>query len=328
MLLKELEYIIAIAEEGSISRAADRLFMAQSSLSEFLKQYEAELGSRLFVRTSSGVRPTDSGRLLVEQARLIISQYKKVRNEISDIEDLKSGTLELGISTFRGTYMLPAVLRRFKLLYPGVSVNIHEENSFELEQMILDGKLDMALVALPVKKLTGNADFLLRDEICIVAHKSHPVLADAYRSPSEPERLFVNLRDTAKYEFVLSPRETILGDRGRRAFEKAGVFPVVYNDRINAFFAVAMAREGIGLAFTYRSCIQSVSSANILSIAPDGYYLDLALVYPEGYRSKAARALGKMFHEYFSSQSHVQNHHQHESSGEADGADVGVFPLR
>src|SRR5699024_4699956 len=122
-------------------------------------------------------------RLLVEQARLMISQYKKVRNEISDIEDLKSGTLELGISTFRGTYMLPAVLRRFKLLYPGVSVNIHEENSFELEQMILDGKLDMALVALPVKKLTGNADFLLRDEICIVAHKSHPVLADAYRSP-------------------------------------------------------------------------------------------------------------------------------------------------
>ena len=83
--------------------------MAQSSLSEFLKQYEAELGSRLFVRTSSGVRPTDSGRLLVEQARLIISQYKKVRNEISDIEDLKSGTLELGSALFGE----PTCFRRF-----------------------------------------------------------------------------------------------------------------------------------------------------------------------------------------------------------------------
>ena len=67
MLLKEFIYIIAIAEEGSISRAAERLFMAQSSLSEFLKQYEGELGAMLFVRTSTGMLPTASGRLLVEQ---------------------------------------------------------------------------------------------------------------------------------------------------------------------------------------------------------------------------------------------------------------------
>ncbi len=300
MFLKELEYIIAIAEEGSISRAAERLFMAQSSLSEFLKQYEAELGSRLFVRTSSGVRLTASGKLFAEQAREILFQYRKVQNEISDIENLKSGTLELGISTFRGTYILPAVLRRFKLRYPGVTVNIHEENSIELEQKILDGHLDMALVALPGKKLTGKTDFLLRDEICIVAHKSHPILTEARRSLTDPNRLFIDLKDAAGYEFVLSPRETILGDRSRQAFEEAGVSPIVYNDRINAFFAVAMAQEGIGLAFTYRSCIRSTQDVNILSIAPDGKYLDLALVYPEGYRSKAARELGNLFHEYFS----------------------------
>ena len=160
MLLKEFIYIIAIAEEGSISRAAERLFMAQSSLSEFLKQYEGELGAKLFVRTSTGMRPTASGRLLVEQGQQLLSHYKRIQDQISDIENLKSGRLELGISAFRGTYLLPAVLRRFKQLYPGITVNIHEENSVELEQKLLDGTLDMALVALPMWKLNYKVDIL------------------------------------------------------------------------------------------------------------------------------------------------------------------------
>ena len=64
--------------------------------------------------------------------------------------------------------------------------------------------------------------------------------------------------------------------------------------------AAAMAQEGIGLAFTYRSCSRATPDVNLLSIAPEGKYVDLALAYPEGYRSKAARALGNLFHEHFS----------------------------
>lgn len=298
MILKELVYLVTIADEGSISRAADRLFMAQSSLSEFLKQYESSLGTKLFMRTSSGVRPTASGRLLVEQSRQILLSCKKMQNEISDIENLRTGSLELGISTFRGTYLLPGVLRRFKRLYPGVTVNIHEENSLELEQKILDGTLDMALVALPMKKLDRKVDFLLRDEICIIAHKSHPILTDAKRSSSG--RLFIRLQDAIDYEFVLSPRNTILGDRSRQAFLRAGISPIVYNDQSNAFFAAAMAREGIGLAFTYRSCVGETPDINLLSIGPEGEFIDLALVYPDGYRSRAAAELGRLFHERYS----------------------------
>ncbi len=297
MILKELIYIIAIADEGSISRAADRLFMAQSSLSEFLKQYESELGTKLFMRTSSGVRPTASGRLLVEQGRQMLSHYKKIQNEISDIEDLKTGSLELGISTFRGTYLLPKVLRHFQLLYPGVRVNIHEENSLELEQKIMEGSLDMALVALPMQKLNQKVDFLLRDEICIIAHKSHPVLTAAVPSQG---RLFIRLQDAAEYEFVLSPKDTVLGGRSRQAFARAGISPIVYNDQSNAFFAAAMAREGIGLAFSYRSCVRETPDINLLSIGPEGEYIDLALAYPDGYRSKAAKELGRLFHERYS----------------------------
>ena len=74
--LKELEYVVTIADEGSISRAAERLFMAQSSLSQFLARYEAELGARLFSRTGGGVRPTGAGEIFIRSAREMLLRYQ------------------------------------------------------------------------------------------------------------------------------------------------------------------------------------------------------------------------------------------------------------
>lgn len=149
MNLKELNYIVTIADEGSISRAAEKLYMAQSSLSQFLQLYEAELGAPLFMRTSRGVRPTASGSVFLNHARQILLQYHRAQSELWDIEELSGGRIELGISTFRGTYLLPPVLKRFRDRYPRIHVEITEKDSMYLEEMILEGFLDMALLALP-----------------------------------------------------------------------------------------------------------------------------------------------------------------------------------
>ena len=76
MELKDLNFLIAIYEEKSISRAAERLYMAQSSLSQFLSNYERELGYRLFVRTANGVRPTEAGELLLSYAYRTTAEYR------------------------------------------------------------------------------------------------------------------------------------------------------------------------------------------------------------------------------------------------------------
>lgn len=141
MNLKELNYIVTIADEGSISRAAEKLYMAQSSLSQFLQLYEAELGAPLFMRTSRGVRPTASGSVFLNHARQILLQYHRAQSELWDIEELSGGRIELGISTFRGTYLLPPVLKRFRDRYPRIHVEITEKDSMYLEEMILEGFL-------------------------------------------------------------------------------------------------------------------------------------------------------------------------------------------
>lgn len=79
MEMKELVYLVTLAEEESISRAAERLYMAQSSLSQFLHQFEAELGTKLFVRTSKGITPTYSGKCFIEHAGEILRDYQKAK---------------------------------------------------------------------------------------------------------------------------------------------------------------------------------------------------------------------------------------------------------
>ena len=107
---RTLSYIIAIAEEKSISKAAERLYMAQSSLSQYLTTLETSLGYPLFVRRHQGVRLTEAGKLYLEFAYRTINAYHQVQDAMQDISELHSGQVILGVSTFRGSYLLPPVI--------------------------------------------------------------------------------------------------------------------------------------------------------------------------------------------------------------------------
>lgn len=295
MDLRELNYIVTLADEGSISRAAEKLFMAQSSLSQFLSQYEAELGAVLFMRTSRGIRPTASGEVFLGHARQILLQYRRAQNELWDIEGMNGGQIELGVSTFRGTYLMPPVLKRFHEIYPNVQVHITEMDSVDLENQILEGALDIALIALPAVKLK-HTEFLMKDEIYIVASKDHPIMDKVRRG----EREYIELEDAAPFEFILGPPGTILGRIARREFQKRGLEPVAHNTNFTAAFAASMAREGVGLALTYQSCAVPDDNAAYLRIGEEGVFLDLALTYPVGeYRSKATVTLARVMRTMF-----------------------------
>ena len=90
MDLKEFSYLITLAENGSVSKAADQLFMAQSSLSQFLHQYESELGVKLFVRTSKGIRPTRNGAVFIGHLKKLMTDYQRAKNELWDCENLRA----------------------------------------------------------------------------------------------------------------------------------------------------------------------------------------------------------------------------------------------
>ena len=270
MEMKELAYFIAIAEERSISKAAERLFMAQSSLSQFLGILENNVGSKLFIRTSRGVCLTQEGELMLQYAYKTLAEYRSVQNEIKDIKQLKSGRVIMGISTFRGSYLLPPVLNAFRLEHPDVKVEIVEQNSMALEQMILAGGID-------------------------IASHTHPVMVFARGNKDNPESSipqYVNLKDTLSYEYLLSDYDTILGREARRIFNRNGAQPIASNHALSALMAAAMGAAGLGLAFTYYSSRHYFRNAEFLSLGKESTFIDLGIALPPGsYHSRAALAL-------------------------------------
>ncbi len=304
--LRELEYVLAIADTGSISRAAERLYLAQSSLSQFLNRLESNLGVKLFVRTSGGVRPTLSGEIYIRSARQMLSQYRMLKAELHDMESLGEGRIEFGISSFRGEYLLPKALYSFRETAPSVEVVIHEMDSKLLHRRIAAGDLDMGLIAYQGDAWTASGKLVKRDEVIIVANKAHPVMQYVSIGNGGPDRLWVNLEQISHFEFLLSNHSTMLGSSAYEMFDRLNIKPRAVNTNLTAAFAAAMARQGLGLAFTYRSCAAPYPDVEYLSIGPDQYYVNLALVYPpEGYRSRAIRAFEETIRQSFGDCDHT-----------------------
>lgn len=299
MEMKEFVYLITLAEEKNISKAAERLYMAQSSLSQFLQQFEAELGVKLFVRTSKGIRTTYSGECFIDHAREMLLEYQRAKNELWDNENLTAGKVIFGISSFRGLRLLPKILKNFNEKYPKVKVEVVEQHSMRLEELLLDGQIDLAVVAMPTVKLKNEVSKLKSDEILIVANKDHPVMKHAHYIEGT-SNYWVELEDAVQYDFVLSGYDTILGSFGRDMFRKKKMKYHSENENISAAMAVSMAREGIGLAFTYQSCAEMYDNIEYLRIGKEGKFLNLGIGYPSNeYHSKGAKELEKVVREIY-----------------------------
>jgi len=307
MELKDLEYLIAIAEEKSISKAAERLYMAQSSLSQALTVAEHNLGYKLFTRTANGVRPTESGQRLIRFAYNTLSEFHRVRDEMQDISELKAGHVILGISSFRGAYLLPPVLYEFHKRYPSIHVEIVEKNSMALEQMLLTGEVDIALLSKPDKPSRIQVRNLMKDEICLITHPDHPImqLAVPQKENQRKKKLpwFIDITKAAGFEFLLSGYDTILGREARRIFHRHNITPITYNENLTAMFAASLGASGLGIAFTYYSSRHYFQNAALLSLGEDGFPLQLVTATAPGrYHSKATLALDDVIFEVLGEQ--------------------------
>lgn len=189
MTSKELMYVKTIAEEKNISKAAQKLFVAQPSLSQSLQRIEESLGARLFNRTAGGLTLTYAGERYYHMATQILKMYEDFETEVSDINNLKTGRIHMGITNHLGTIVLSKVLPAFHSVYPNVEVYVSEENSFILDQKILSGELDFAVMHAPGREDRQpliNYELLKDDPFLIALAKDHPLIAQAETLPDSP----------------------------------------------------------------------------------------------------------------------------------------------
>lgn len=175
MNLKQALYIKTIAEEGSITAAARKLYISQPSLSQMLRLIEEELGVSLFDRAP--FRLTYAGERYLHAAAVMLNTNEILNNELREIRQEDSGRLRLGISRQRAAQLLPMVLPRFSRAYPHVILELREAGSATLERFVQEGEVDLALAATSPNLSDLEYHLIQRETIGILAGKDSPLAA-------------------------------------------------------------------------------------------------------------------------------------------------------
>ena len=172
MNLKQALYIQTVAREGSVTAAAKKLYVSQPSLSQMIRQVEGEYGVTLFDRTVSPLRLTYAGEKYLQAASAMLTLNERLENELREIRQENSGLLRLGISVQRAIQILPVALPWFVMQYPKVSVDLREEGSAKLEELLENGEIDLALAAIESVSPSLSYTLIEKEIIGVLAGKN------------------------------------------------------------------------------------------------------------------------------------------------------------
>ncbi|MDV3451261.1 LysR substrate-binding domain-containing protein [Bacillus safensis] len=146
-----MEYVIEVYRQQSFTKAADQLHIAQPSLSQQMKKLEEELDTPLFIRKYGQVTPTPQGRRFIKRAENILKERDDLLREMGEAAYEIGRELNIGAPAVTGGYVLPGLLKTFCQTYPHVHVQLIEDSPRELEKLLLAGKLDLAILSMPVE---------------------------------------------------------------------------------------------------------------------------------------------------------------------------------
>jgi DNA-binding transcriptional LysR family regulator len=239
MELRQLEYFVAVAEEQSFTRAAERVHISQSGVSAQIRQLERELGAELLDRSARTVTLTVAGKAALGQARATLAAARAVGQAVDEVTGLIRGRLTIGMVIGCTLTPLFDALAAFHRAHPGVEISLLEGNSDRLVEEVRAGTVDLALVGTASAAPDGlDALTLIRERLVVGVPAGHP-LAEQWR---------VTLRDIAAHPIVCMP----LGTGLRTVFDDAcaaqGLRPVIALQASAAGAIADLAARGLAVA--------------------------------------------------------------------------------
>ena len=246
MDLRQLRYFVAVAEEGHITRAAERLGMQQPPLSQQIKAIERELDVLLFRRKPRGVELTDAGRVLLDQARSVLERLDHALLLTRRTARGEQGRLCVGIAPTAPFHpFVPQVIRAFRDAYPLVSVSLEEYLSRQAIERLCDEQIDVAFLRAPVADPQGLIVHLLLEEPMVVAFPSaHELAGRGCRSVPLP------LRALAEETFIMFGGNAGPGiaDASLAACHRAGFNPRLGQQAPRIASTLGLVSAGLGVA--------------------------------------------------------------------------------
>ena len=231
---------MAIAEEQSFTRAAQRCFVVQSALSRQIKSLESELGVRLFARTSRKVEVTPAGEAFVKQARLCLQAAERAKASAAAAHGQIRGSLTIGVIPTVTAVDIAAVLGAFRRSYPEVGVHVRTGGSDEFLRRIAAGQLDVGVLGLAEGVTPRGVQTRELSQERLVA-----VLSEGHRLAG---RRRLRLKDLADEPFVDFPEGSSGREQSDLAFDRAGLRREVSLEVNTADLLTGLVRQGLGVA--------------------------------------------------------------------------------
>ncbi len=250
MTSRELLYVKTIADEHSISQAAKKLFIAQPSLSQSLQRIEEHLGTQLFKRSIGGLTLTYAGERYYQIACRILKIYHDFETEISDINNLKTGRIHMGITNHLGTIILPKILPRFNQECPAVEMIIFEGTTQQQEEKLLSGELDFAVLHAPKHNPHPALSYepLANDPFVIAIASNHPLISKAQAREGYPYPV-LDLKLLQNEPFIMLHKQQRIRHITDAILAKARISPPVVLTLKNYETAQSLAGKGMGVTF-------------------------------------------------------------------------------
>jgi DNA-binding transcriptional LysR family regulator len=265
MDIELLRMFQVVCDEGSLTRAAARLFRTQPAITQQIQLLEREFGHVLLERSARGVRPTAQGQALRDRAGRLFREWEGLQEEMRDLAQGVHGELRIACSDTVARYFLPAILEEFVRSHPKVRLELRHASSGEIARMVEDGVSEVGFVLLPLAR-TGL--------------EVRPVLGYRHRAAYGPQSLLAELgavaaRELVKERLVLLPRETRTRQHIEEGFVRQGLVCDEVLEVGNVSVQKAMVRAGLGVgilpdyAFTDGDGLQSrpIEDSHVRTIA-------------------------------------------------------------
>lgn len=244
--LQQLRYVVAVADEHHFTRAANRLRVAQPSVSSAVHALERELGTALFHRTRGEIRLTAAGEMFLPWARQVLTDCEAGRQAVRELAGLQRGRVALGATPSLTTTALPRIVGAFHRQYPSIELALYEAGSRHLVDRLERGQLDAALVILPVRESWVETVALRTEELVVAVPDEHDLAG-------RPSVAVTDLRELPLVMFRdgYDLREAALG-----ACRRAGFEPTLAAEGLEMDGVLALTAAGLGAAVVPASVVR------------------------------------------------------------------------
>lgn len=289
---RQLQYFLAVAETLHFSKAAERLFVTQPTLSHQLSELETQLGVPVFDRTGGSVRLTQAGLIFREYALRSITAVEEGCTALAELEGLERGDLRLGVTQSFIRRLMPPIIAEFRQRYPAIELQILDLTASNIERQLAEGTIHLGIAFAPSTMDDTVVETILEEPLVALVRSDHPLAAQT--AVSWPE--------LGAHPLVLLDRNYSTRQMIDDYFREAGIEHKVACETNTIDLMVGLAATTDLTAILPESAVQKTSEVTVLAIVDPVPMRTSAIMWPgHRYRTLSARAFAEIVKQRFSS---------------------------